>query len=223
MICRYLLRETLSILGMAVVLFWPAGTLDWWPAWGALAVSLGWLAGTGFVIIRLHPDLLAERLERRTGAKRWDTAIVGLIGLVTLIRYIVAGLDQRYGWSSGFSPAARLIALAAGALGYGLFVWATAANAFFSQVVRIQTERGHTVATGGPYRFVRHPAYLGVIAYEAAVSVLLGSWPALALSAVSVAMLVARTALEDRALRAELPGYADYAVRVRSRLLPGIW
>ena len=125
--------------------------------------------------------------------------------------------------SSGFSPAARLIALAAGALGYGLFVWATAANAFFSQVVRIQTERGHTVATGGPYRFVRHPAYLGVIAYEAAVSVLLGSWPALALSAVSVAMLVARTALEDRALRAELPGYADYAVRVRSRLLPGIW
>lgn len=223
LIRRYVLRETLGILGMAVMLFWPAGRLDWWQAWGALAISLGWLAGTGAVIIRNHPDLLAERLGPRRGAKRWDTLIVSLMGLVTMIRYIVAGLDQRYAWSGGFAPAAQIAALLVGGLGYALFVRAVAANAFFSQVVRIQAERGHAVASGGPYRHVRHPAYLGVILYELSVSVLLGSWPALAVSAVSVAMLVTRIALEDRALRTELPGYANYAGRVRYRLLPGIW
>jgi len=104
-----------------------------------------------------------------------------------------------------------------------LVVWATASNTFFSQVVRIQTERGHTVATGGPYRYLRHPGYFGAILYELAAPILLGSWPALLISSVSAALLVLRTALEDRTLQAELPGYTEYARRVRYRLLPGIW
>lgn len=223
LIRRYILRETLGIVGMGVVLLWPAGRLNWWQAWAALAVSLGWLVGIGIVVIGRHPGLLAERLGPRRGANRWDTLIVSLMGLVTMIRYMVAGFDQRYAWSGGFSSAAQIIALVMGGLGYALFVWAMTANAFFSQIVRIQTERSHIVATGGPYRFVRHPAYLGVILYEATISVLLGSWVALAVSAMSVALLIARTALEDRVLRVELSGYADYAGRVRYRLLPGVW
>ena len=109
------------------------------------------------------------------------------------------------------------------ALGYALFTWATAANAFFSRIVRLQLDRGQTVVSSGPYRYLRHPAYLGAIAYNLAVGILLASWPAAAVGLAGALLLVVRTALEDRLLRAELPGYEDYARRVRYRLLPGVW
>ena len=175
LIARYAIRETLGIVGMGVALFWSAGQIDWWPAWAALAVMAAWITATAIVIFRFNPDLLAERLGPRKGAKPWDTAIMSLLGLTQLVRYIVAGLDQRSGWTGGFPLAAQMAALTMCALGYALFVWATASNTFFSQIVRIQSERGHTVATGGPYHYVRHPAYVGAILYELAVSVLLAS------------------------------------------------
>lgn len=221
---RYAIREVLGLAGMGVALFWSAGRLDWWAAWAALAVMAVWTAATAYIVLHYNPDLLAERLAPRQGEKRWDTAIVALLGLVTLVRYILAGLDQRYGWTGGLPVAAQLVALAVCVLGNDvLFVWATAANSFFSRIVRIQSERGHTVVTDGPYRYVRHPAYAGTILYELAVPILLASWPALIASGLSTVLLVIRTALEDRTLQAELPGYADYAQRVHYRLLPGIW
>ena len=221
---RYAIRELLGLVFMGVALFWSAGRLDWWQAWASLAVMVSWVMATAFIVFRYNPGLVAERLGPRKGAKSWDLAIVSLLGLVTLARYILAGLDQRYGWTGGFPVGLQLAALALCILGNDvLFVWSATANAFFSQVVRIQSERGHTVVTGGPYRYVRHPAYTGSILYELAVSVLLGSWPALVASGVSTALLILRTALEDRTLQAELAGYADYARRVRYRLLPGVW
>lgn len=224
LIVRYAVREILGLLGMGVALFWPAGRLDWWPGWAALAVMLVWTAGIAFVILRFNPSLLVERLGPRQGAKRWDTIIVSMVGLITLVRYIVAGLDQRFGWTGGFPLATQLAALCLCILGNDfLFVWATASNAFFSQVVRVQSERGHTVVSGGPYHYVRHPAYAGTILYELTVSILLASWWALLISALSVAALILRTAFEDRTLQAELSGYAEYARQVRWRLLPGLW
>jgi protein-S-isoprenylcysteine O-methyltransferase Ste14 len=223
LIVRYAIRETMGLASMGVALFWAAGRLDWWAAWAALAVMGAWIVATAIVILRLHPELLAERLGPRKGAKRWDTAIMSVVGLAQLARYVVAGLDQRHGWTGGLPLAAQVAALALCALGYALVVWATACNAFFSQIVRIQPERGHTVATGGPYRWVRHPAYAGAILYELAVPILLASWWALALSALTVPLLLLRTALEDRVLRAELDGYAAYARQVRARLVPGVW
>jgi protein-S-isoprenylcysteine O-methyltransferase Ste14 len=221
---RYAIREVLSLVGMGVALFWSAGRLDWWAGWAALAVMAVWTAATAIIVLHYNPDLLAERLGSRKGEKRWDAAIVSLMGLVTLVRYILAGLDQRYGWTGGLPVAVQLAALALCALGYDvLFVWATAANTFFSRIVRIQPERGHTVVTGGPYRYVRHPAYAGAILYELAVSFLLASWLALIASVLSVLLLILRTTLEDRTLQAELAGYAEYVHRVRYRLLPGIW
>jgi protein-S-isoprenylcysteine O-methyltransferase Ste14 len=208
---------------MGVALFWSAGRIDWWQAWGALAVMFGWITATAIVILRFNPDLLAERLGPRKGAKPWDTAILSSLGLVTLARYIIAGLDQRYEWTDGFPLAIQIAALIVCALSYTVFVWATASNAFFSQIVRIQVERGHAVVTGGPYRYVRHPAYLGAILYELAVPILLGSWWSLIISGVSAILLILRTALEDRTLQVELTGYVDYARQVRYRLLPGIW
>jgi protein-S-isoprenylcysteine O-methyltransferase Ste14 len=223
LVARYAIRETLGIVGMGVALFWSAGQIDWWPAWATLAVMLAWITATAIVIFRFNPGLLAERLGPRKGAKPWDTTIMSMLGLTQLVRYIVAGLDRRYGWTGGSSLAAQTAALTVCVLGYALVVWATASNTFFSQIVRIQSERGHAVATGGPYRYVRHPAYLGAILYELAVPVLLASWWALIASGVSAILLILRTALEDRTLQAELTGYVDYSRQVRHRLLPGIW
>jgi protein-S-isoprenylcysteine O-methyltransferase Ste14 len=223
LIARYTVRESMGMVVMGAALFWSAGKIDWWPAWASLAVMAAWSAATAIVILRFSPDLLAERLGPRKGAKVWDTAIMSTVGLIQLARYIVAGLDQRYGWTGGFPFAVQIIALALCVMGYALFVWATASNAFFSQIVRIQPERGHTVVTGGPYHYVRHPGYFGAIVFEFAISFLLASWWAFFISVVSAALLILRTALEDRTLQAELAGYRDYARQVRYRLLPGIW
>jgi len=223
LIARYAIRETMGIVVMGVALFWSSGQINWWPAWASIAVMLAWIAATSIVIFRFNPDLLAERLGPRKGAKHWDTAIMSILGLTQLVRYIVAGLDQRYGWTGGFPLAAQIAALTVCILGYALVVWATASNTFFSQIVRIQFERGHAVATGGPYHYLRHPAYVGAILYELAVPVLLASWWALIASGLNAILLILRTALEDRILQAELTGYVEYARQVRHRLLPGIW
>jgi protein-S-isoprenylcysteine O-methyltransferase Ste14 len=221
---RYLTREVLSLVGMGVALFWSAGRLDWWPAWAALAVMAFWTAAMAVIVLRCRPDLLAERLGPRKGEKRWDSAIVALMGLVTLVRYILAGLDQRYGWTGGLPVGVQFGALALCVLGNDvLFVWAAATNAYFSRIARIQSERGHTVVTGGPYHYVRHPAYAGTILYELAVSVMLASWPALIASGVSAVLLILRTTLEDQMLQTELPGYVEYAQQTRYRLFPGLW
>lgn len=222
-LARYALRETMGLVVMGVALFWSAGTINWWPGWAVLAVMAGWILATAVVILRTNPDLLAERLGPRKGAKSWDTAILGALGVTQLVRYIVAGLDQRYDWTGGFPLAAQLAALVLCILGYAIVVWATASNAFFSQIVRIQPERGHTVVSRGPYHYVRHPGYAGALLYELFVSILLASWWALLVSTVSAGLLVLRTALEDRTLQAELAGYADYVRQVRYRLLPGVW
>ena len=223
LIVRYAIRETMGIVVMGVALFWSAGRIDWWPAWAALAVMAAWTIATAIVILRTNPSLLAERLGPRKGAKLWDTAIMSILGLAQLARYILAGLDQRYGWTGDFSFSAQIAALALCILGYAVFVWATASNAFFSQIVRIQPERGHVAVTGGPYRYVRHPGYAGAILFELAVPVLLASWWVFIPSVLGAVLLVLRTALEDRTLQAELAGYTDYVRKVPYRLLPGIW
>ena len=223
LIARYIIRETMGLVIMAVALFWSAARIDWWQGWAALAVMFAWIAATAIIILRFNPDLLRERLGPRQGAKRWDTAILSVVGLLQLARYIVAGLDQRNGSTVGFPLALQIVALVVCILGYALVVWATYANTFFSQIVRIQSERGHTVVTDGPYRYVRHPGYLGAILFELAVPVLLTSWWALLLSGLSAGLLVLRTVLEDCTLLMELAGYAEYAQKVRKRFLPGVW
>jgi protein-S-isoprenylcysteine O-methyltransferase Ste14 len=222
-IARYVLLEFLRLALMGVALFGSAGRLDWWAGWAAVMVVAGWMIATAIVIFRINPGLLNERIGPGPGSRRWDVAIMNAFYLLTLLRYITAGLDLRYGWTGGFPLIVQLAGLFVCILGYALFTWATAANPFFSRIVRIQVERGHTVAVGGPYRWLRHPGYLGAIAYEIAVAFLLASWPALSIGMVIAGLFILRIVLEDRTLLADLPGYAAYATRVRWRLLPGIW
>ena len=223
LIALYVLDQILGIAGMGVALFWSAGRMDWWPAWTAIAVWAAWFAAMDVTILRFNPGLMAERLSPPKGAKGWDRTILSILRLAQLARYILAGLDLRYGWTGGFPLAAQMAALMGCVLSIGLFTWAMAANPFFSQVVRIQAEHGHAVASGGPYRHVRHPGYAGMILFEFAISTLLASWWAIIAGGSCAILLLLRTALEDRTLQAELAGYADYARQVRYRLVPGIW
>jgi len=222
-IARYCVRELMGVAIIGVALFWTAGTINWLPAWAVIVVTAAWSASIFIVIMKTNPDLLAERLGPHKGAKRWDTVIMGIVGVAQLARFIVAGLDKRNGWTDGLPTAVPVIALILCILGYALVTWATASNAFFSQIVRLQPERSHTVATGGPYRRVRHPAYSGGILFDLAVPFLLGSWWALIPSGLSALLFVIRTALEDRTLLTELEGYSDYAHTVRYRLVPRLW
>lgn len=223
LVAVYLLEQVLSIAAAGVAMFWSAGRMDWWPAWAVLAVWLFWFAANDVLLLRFNPGLMAERLAPPGGAKGWDRVLVSVLRLAQLARYILAGLDQRYGWTGGFPLAAQMAALGVCVLGTALFAWAMASNRFFSQVVRIQSERGHTLATGGPYRYVRHPAYIAMILFDLALSSLLASWWAVMAGGVCALLLILRTVLEDRTLQSELGGYAGYARQVRYRLLPGVW
>ncbi len=220
---RFVLGQLVGIAFTGLVMFWSAGRIDWWAAWAVILIWLVWFAAEDFVLLHFNPGLMQERLAPPRQAKVWDRSLLSLIRLLELARYILAGLDQRYGWTEGIPVAAQIVALAVCFLCTALYAWAMASNPFFSQVVRIQTDRGHTVSTGGPYRYVRHPSYAAMVLFEVALSTLLASWWAIIVGGLCSILFILRTALEDRTLQAGLPGYADYAQRVRYHLAPGIW
>jgi protein-S-isoprenylcysteine O-methyltransferase Ste14 len=211
-------------LFVAAILFASAGRLDWVMGWVYLGVILVFDVATALALLPKSPELLAERANIQEGTKGWDQVLVRLAAVyLPMAAWIVSGLDDRFGWSPQMLPGLQVVALAVVALGYALVVWAMAANPFFSATVRIQKDRGHTVATGGPYRYVRHPGYLGAILFTVLMPILLGSLWALIPAGLALPAYVVRTALEDRTLHAELDGYAEYVARVRYRLLPGVW
>jgi protein-S-isoprenylcysteine O-methyltransferase Ste14 len=223
-IWRRMLQVVVQFLILAAILFVAAGRLDWGMAWAYLGVYVGIIVINMLVLLRVSPELIAERGQIRQDAKEWDKWFGGIVSLIgPLTTLLVAGLNARFGWPPTLAPAIQLAALVGMALGYGFSGWAMASNKFFAGLVRIQTERGHTVASGGPYRYVRHPGYSGWSLAYLVTPLVLGSVWALIPAALTVAVLIVRTALEDRTLQAELDGYADYARQVRYRLLPGVW
>ncbi len=208
---------------IGVILFVCAGRLDWMSAWVFLGLSTIVFLTVGIYVVRKNPDVVNERGKGAQGGKKWDRILTRVYAVFMFGIYIVAGLDAgRFQWSA-MPVAVQIFGGIAFVLGMVWMYWAMLANTFLSQIVRIQTERGHHTITSGPYRFVRHPMYAGILVSYGATPLLLGSWLALIPFAVMSALLVIRTALEDETLRAELPGYPEYAQRVRYRLVPGIW
>jgi len=224
MIARLLLQNLLWTVGLAALLFLPAGTLHWPAAWLYVATTavLG-LAG-GLWLAKVDPALLEERMRpmMQKGQPAADKRFMLIFGFTAFIWFIVIGLDHR--WHLSEMP------MALQALGYVLLLAATAfmlrvvrENSFAAPVVKVQAERGHRVIDTGPYAFVRHPMYSGAVLYFAAMALLLGSWWGLVLSPVFFVLFSVRAGLEERALIDGLPGYADYLARVRYRLVPGVW
>jgi protein-S-isoprenylcysteine O-methyltransferase Ste14 len=213
-------------LFIPLVLLVCGGDFGWWQAWGYSPLIV--VAGIGGRILaeRRHPGLLAERqsLEKAQNAKAWDKALAPLMALsVSFPPVIVAGLDHRFGWSPIFPLWLIVLGFLLISLGYAFATWALIENRFFSSVVRIQVDRGHVVCDSGPYRIVRHPGYAGNLLALPGIVLALSSIWTLIPAAVALIIAVIRTALEDQTLQDELPGYSDYARRVRYRLIPGIY
>jgi len=204
--------------------FWIAGRIDWLGGWAFVGVALACHASSALYLWRHDPDLLLRRGRFAKGTKTWDAFCLGGFGVAFLAQLGVGALDAgRYGWST--MPA---IFIPVGALLYAgfvfVFTWSMAVNPHFEKTARIQHDRAHRVIQAGPYRIVRHPGYAGgLLGMVTGTPFLLGSWWAFVPALGSWGMLIARTALEDRMLRIELPGYRQYAERVRHRLVPGIW
>ncbi len=221
-----ILRFALLLLLLCALLFVAAGSIDWPMGWAYVLVSLASTALSRFLVLRRNPDLVAERAgyKEAEGAKSWDKAIMPWVAIYgPLLQVVVAGLNRRFGWTPAVPLLWQVVALVVLALASLLATWAMASNPFFAAVVRIQKERGHTVVSAGPYRFVRHPGYAGGIVANVAGPLALGSVWALIPGTLTTVLVVIRTALEDRTLQEELDGYREYAQRVRYRLIPGIW
>jgi protein-S-isoprenylcysteine O-methyltransferase Ste14 len=210
------------IVGVVValgLLFGTAGRVDLPIRWTYFVILFG------FALIarrRIDPDLAKERIKPGPGGT--DRNLRFLILPFILAHFVVAGIDVgRFHWSDSVPVGARVVALVilAGSL---LFSgWAVSVNRFYSSVVRIQSERGHHLITTGPYRWIRHPGYLGATGAIWAGAISLGSWWSLAPMVPVMALILRRTIIEDRFLHENLAGYRDYASRVRYRLVPWIW
>jgi len=223
---RQWFRLVVVYLLIPLILFICGGDLGWWQAWLYSMLILAAGIGGRMWAERRHPGLTAERqnMEKVQSAKAWDKVLAPLMALsVSFPLVIVAGLDHRFGWSPLFPLWLIVLGFLLISLGYAFAAWALIENRFFSSVVRIQVDRGHVVCDSGPYRIVRHPGYAGnMLALPGMVLALNSMWTLIP-AAVALIIAVIRTVLEDQTLQDELPGYRDYARRVRYRMIPGIF
>ena len=221
---RAVAKRMRQVLGqfvfLIVIMATTSGRITWTWMWVYVGAGVVILAVNASVLPR---ELIAERGQPGENVKSWDRRLTSLAIIPSLAIPVVAGLQERFGWLPEVSQSVHLCGLGLMVMGQLLFTWAMVSNKYFSTAVRIQMDRGHTVAAGGPYRYVRHPGYVGHIVSSAGTALLLGSPWALVPVAVLAVLLVMRTAREDRTLLEELEGYHEYAQEVRYRLVPAIW
>ena len=219
-ILKRLIQVTISVILIAILLLVSAGKTDWIYAWLYIASSLLVIIINAFIF---PPELISERGRKKDNVEKWDKLISGLLTLPWLALYIVSGLDIRFGLSLELASWIHISGLVIFILGNAFVSWAMISNIYFSTAVRIQYDRGHTVSIGGPYRFMRHPGYLGMIIYLLATPVILGSIWAFIPASLTGILFIIRTAFEDNTLKNKLAGYKEYTERVKYRLIPGIW
>ena len=209
-------------VGFAALLFVPAGRLDWMLGWAYVGILLVNVAINWACLRRWNPELIERRMRFGKGTKTWDKVWAVLYAPIAYAVYVVAGLEARDGVSS-LPGLSWLLGAVIFAPGSAMLTWSMVVNPFFEKTVRIQTDRGHRVIDTGPYAYVRHPGYLGFAGWMLSAPLLLASAWAFVPAVLAVVGIVIRTVLEDRTLHAELPGYPEYAARVRFRLIPHVW
>jgi protein-S-isoprenylcysteine O-methyltransferase Ste14 len=223
-IARYLMSMIGVGVMIGILLFAAAGRLDW--LWGWVYVALWMVTKVGWILytMRDDADLAAERAASHANTKRWDQIIMTIYIVFALGTFVVGGLDgARFRWSDPLPLTVIIGAIAIHLLFSGMAAWVSLTNTFLSREARIQTDRGHAVITTGPYRYVRHPLYVTTLMLWLTTPLMLNALWALVPAVGACLAMVVRTALEDRMLHEELPGYTEYAAQTRYRLLPGVW
>jgi len=211
-------------IGLFLALFFlPAGTLNWPEAWILIVLYLVSILGLVIWLKKNDPDLLKERSQRKKNVKTWDRVLMFVFTFSLMGLLCVAGLDAvRFRWSN-VPLILKIIGFLGFVPGFILGFWAMRVNTYLSDAVRIQEDRGHKVCRTGPYKYVRHPMYTGIIFVMLCLPFALGSFFALIPAIIIVALFVIRTSLEDKTLQEELPGYKEYTKTVRFKLIPRVW
>jgi protein-S-isoprenylcysteine O-methyltransferase Ste14 len=224
MVAKLLLQNTIFVVAFGALLFVSAGSLAWPAAWVYLIVSAILGPACGLWLAKTDPALLAERLRPTFQAEQpaADKKFMLVFAVASLVWLIAIGLDRR-AHASDVPLALQAAGLAMYLLSTAFIMWVFRANSFAAPVVKVQDARHHHVISSGPYAFVRHPMYSGTILFFVGVPLLLGSWWGVAIAPVFFLLFAIRTGIEERALVEGLPDYADYAARVRYRLVPGLW
>jgi len=219
-----LILKTFGIsLFFFVVLFVSAGRINYWQGW--LYVSMNIIMTLMTVLASIgNVELINERLKPGKGIKKWDKLLLSISAMIYLIMIIVSGLDSgRFHWSPNLHWSMYTLAIMLTLFGHSVFLIAKRQNKFFSSVVRIQTDRGHTVCDTGLYKVIRHPGYYGMLLSSLVFPLLLGSLWSLIPVLLSIVILLIRTSLEDKTLVNELTGYREYTLKTKYKLIPGIW
>jgi protein-S-isoprenylcysteine O-methyltransferase Ste14 len=224
-IAGLIVRLILTAVGFGAVLFLPAGTLAWPAGWVYLVLLFGFTIGISVWLARFNPDLLEERMSGigKPGQKSWDKIFLALLLPVFFGWQVVMALDAvRFHWS--WMPR-WLQLIGAGILlaAFYIFYLTFRENTYLSPAVRIQTDRGQTVVSTGPYRHVRHPLYAGFILFTVGTALMLGSAYGLIGALVLNASIAWRAAREEQVLQRELAGYGEYMARVKYRFIPYVW
>ena len=211
-------------VGLFLALFFvPAGTFKWTEAWILIAFYLVSVLGVIIWLKKNDPELLKERSQRKKNVKTWDRILIFVYVFFLMLLIVVAGLDAvRFHWSN-VHVILKIIGFLGFIPGFILGFWAMRENTFLSDTVRIQEDRGHKVCQTGPYMYVRHPMYIGIIIAMLSLPLALGSLFAIIPAIIIVKLFILRTALEDKTLQKELPGYKEYTLAVRFRLFPRVW
>lgn len=222
---RLLVAQSIALfLALALCLFVPAGTLTWHVGWLYLLLFSGFFLGINAWLSRHNPGLLEERSRLgRADQQGWDKALFPLLLALVFAWLVFISLDAvRFHWSP--EPVwLQIVGAAVLLFSFYLFFLTFRENSYLSTVVRVQTERGHSVISTGPYHYVRHPMYAGFLLFMTGTPLLLGSWYGALLGLAFMLVLARRAVLEERTLQAALPAYSDYMARVRYRFVPYVW
>lgn len=218
-----IIKSLLYFLGNTLIIFISAGTVHYWQGWVFCGVFFGILTIT-LIAFSGKKELIQERIKPGPGVKWWDKIFFPLAQIIMVFILAVSSLDRaRFKLSPQLPIFVYIICITMMLASYFFIMWAMWTNNFFSSRVRIQSDRGQYVVQEGPYSFVRHPGYLGTIFWIPTLALVLGSLWGLIPAGLGIAAMILRTYLEDKMLQKELPGYSDYAKKVRFRLIPSIW
>jgi protein-S-isoprenylcysteine O-methyltransferase Ste14 len=220
---RAIVASYVGVLLCASVIFLAAWRLVYWQALLYVVVAL--IGATlSHALVPKGSGITVERASNAAAGQTWDKRILGASFLVSIVTFVVAGLDSgRFGWTGPVPLGVTIAGVVLMLLGQSIFALAKRQNEFFSSTVRIQVERGHRVCDAGLYRYVRHPGYLGMLVALLAFPLVINSYWAFMPAALGAVLLLIRTVIEDRVLTEELPGYREYVARTRWRIFPTVF